>query len=185
MADASRTVHGLTDELAASLAVPMTVVRGCLECHDIVHTDATGACPEGHDRQLLVGEIVPEDPEDYPPLIGFNWGAFFAPFLWGPAHRIWVGAVFVPILAFLDSIVIQAVKRGGWMWVPAGAIVAATIAMMYWFGRTGSLQAYLRTAWGEPTARFNRGQRVWAVVSFVMFVLVIVFATVWNLRRAG
>lgn len=175
----------LTDDLAATLAVPMPVVRGCLECHDLVLVDGSGACPKGHDPKLLIGEIVTEDPDAYASLARFNWGAFFAPFLWGPAHRIWIGAIFVPILAFMDSIIVQAVRRGGWMWLTAAIIIVATIAMMAWFGRTGSLQAYLRTAWGEPVARFNRRQRVWAVISFVFFVLVIVFATVWNLQRLG
>ena len=163
----------------------MSVVRGCLGCHDLVLTDARGACPKGHDRDLLIGEIVGGDLTVYGTLPRFNWGAFFAPFLWGPAHGIWIGAIFIPILAFLDSIVVQAVRRGGWMWVTAAVIIAATLAMMAWFGRTGSLQAYLRTSWGEPTERFNRRQRIWAVGSFLMLVLVIVFATIWNLQRLG
>jgi hypothetical protein len=134
----------------------------CSHCDRIVVREPDGSCPQGHPAEAIAGKVVLVDGETPEQLPRFNLAAFALPFIWGPAHEQWVGAVFLPIWLFLDSIVASANKGGVPSAVGAVVVVAGTLGFQAFFAKRANGLAYRRVIGRTSVAEFSRRQRLWA-----------------------
>lgn len=133
----------------------------CAQCDRIVMREDDGKCPEGHPAQGVVGKIVLVDGEMPEQLPRFNLAAFLLPFIWGPAHEEWVGAVFLPIWLFLDSIVATAQKGGVPATLGAVIVVVGTLGFQAFFAKRANGVAYRRVIGRMTVAEYARRERLW------------------------
>lgn len=148
----------------------------CVYCDRIVERRSDGACPQGHPAQAVTGRIPLGDGEAVPSLPRFNLAAFLMPPIWGPAHGQWVGAVFLPIWLFMDSIIASAGRGGAATEVAAVLVVGATIAFMAFFAKRANGLAYRRVCERVSVADYVRREKLWAVASLPFAVAIIGWA---------
>lgn len=117
----------------------------------------------------------------------FNWAAFFAPWLWGPANKVWIGLASIPLAAISLAAIPSAIlllwiaTRPGLMGdYPKGSayligapilalfLALAPLAFNYWFGARASQMAW-RQLTKEGRDALGRRQRMLAPVCFVLF----------------
>lgn len=154
----------------------------CAYCDRLVERTMDGGCPvEGHGTRALTGRIVLLADEPVPVLPRFNLAAFLIPPIWGPAHGQWIGAVFLPIWLFMDSIIAQQSYGGNVTRIAAMGVVGLTVAFQVWFGLRGNGLAF-RRVWDKTTVdAFVRGQRIWAVVSVPVAAALVGWAVYFHL----
>lgn len=165
---------------------PQDTIGYCAICNSLVRRGRKAVCPNGHEAQYVQGaQMYPRD-KDIPELPRFNFGAFFMPPLWGPAHGSWVAGLVLPLWLFVDSVLQTAVfgigegaslgtkifLRGG-----AGIVVFFTLALMFWFGRRGWGLAWAweyRTGASKRTwEQFRRKELYWTIFSTLLFLATI------------
>ena len=113
-----------------------------------------------------------------------NWGAFFMPGIWGPAHGFWVSILFYPLWLFADNLIFAAYSDPE-PWKVALAVVAGVgiIAITAAFAVVSQPFAAHRAAnKGVPRDVFLKRERIWAVVSFILAVAAVAWATYYNLN---
>lgn len=110
-----------------------------------------------------------------------NLGALFMPAIWGPAHGQWITILFYPIWIFADNCIVAAVQFGGVTIFLSSLVVLGTAAATLFFARTIGQKAYLRVAHKVPLEKYLARERVWAVVSALIALVFIGFATWYNL----
>ncbi len=145
----------------------------CVLCDRIVERSAEGGCmrnPE-HPPEALTGQIVLGVGEPLPVLPRFNVAAFLVPPVWGPANGQWAGAIFLPMWLFMDSVIASASGRGGAVVGGATLVVAATIGAQAWFGKRANGLAWRRVSDRMSVDEFSKRQRLWAVASVPLFLL--------------
>lgn len=154
----------------------------CAYCDRLVERAPDGTCPvEGHGSHALTGRIVLIGDEPVPVLPRFNLAAFLIPPIWGPAHGQWIGAAFLPIWLFMDSIIAKESYGGSVTRVAAIGVVGFTLAFQVWFGSRGNGLAF-RRVWDKTTVdAFVRGQRIWAVVSVPVAAALVGWAVYFHL----
>ena len=153
----------------------------CVYCDRIVERRADGSCPKEHPAGAVSGRIPLEDGEAVPALPRFNLAAFLVPPIWGPAHGQWVGAIFLPIWLFTDSIVASA-RRGGLVTtIAAVVVVASTLAFAAFFAKRANGLAYRRVCDRMSVEEFVRRQRLWAIASVPAAAAVVGWALWFNL----
>lgn len=150
----------------------------CVECDRIVEQQPDGSCPQGHASQLVAGRIALADDEPVPSLPRFNIGAFVMPPIWGPAHEQWVGAIFLPIWLFMDSILGTANRGGVPTLVAAPTVVAVTLAFQAYFAKRANGVAFRAVCDRMSVDEFVRRERWWAVACVPAAVLLVAWA-VW------
>ena len=137
----------------------------CAYCDRIVERAEDGSCPEGHPPVAVTGKIALFDDDEVPALPRFNLAAFLIPFIWGPAHGQWVGAVFLPIWLFADSIVANAAAGGMVTRIAAVVVVAATVAFQAFFAKRANGLAFRRVCGRTSVGEFACAERLWALAS--------------------
>lgn len=149
----------------------------CVYCDRLVVRTESGTCPKGHPAEGVSGRILLTDGEETPRLPPFNVAAFALPFIWGPAHGQWTGAVFLPLWLFTDSIVRTSTRSPAGV---AGAVfaVGVTLMMAAWFGKRANGLAWRRVADTRSVPQYARIQRRWALVA-VPVALVLVAGAVY------
>jgi hypothetical protein len=135
----------------------------CVACDRIVERLPDGSCPKGHPREALKGNIALGADEPVPLLPRFNVAAFVMPPIWGPAHGQWVGAVFLPIWLFMDSIIATANSGGIPTLVAAPTVVALTLAFQAYFAKRANGVAFRAVCDRMTVAEYVRRQRWWTV----------------------
>jgi hypothetical protein len=156
----------------------------CILCDRIVERLEDGTCPKGHPADGITGRIVLIDDDPVPILPAFNWGAFLLPFLWGPAHGQWVGAVFLPIWLFADSILSSA-GRGGVPTLVAAVVVAALTLLFEWyFAKRANGLAFRRVIDTQSAEQFARSERLWAIAAIPMVIGLIAWAAWFRIAVA-
>jgi hypothetical protein len=177
LADAENTaVAPVAAGVAAALAaVPATSLDDarldvrfagyCVYCDHIIERNPDGSCPKGHPSDGVTGRIVLVDDDPVPRLPAFNWAAFLIPFIWGPAHGQWVGAIFLPIWLFVDSILASARSGGVASAVGAAVVAAGTLAFEWFFAKRANGVAFRRVIGGQTVEEFARRQRLWAMAA--------------------
>ncbi len=150
----------------------------CALCDKMVERCDDNTCPSGHPEDAVFGRIVIEADEPIPQLPGFNLGAFLVPFIWGPGHGQWVGAFFLPIWLFMDSIIRSAVDGPVALKVAAAVVVVATVAFEAHFARTANGMAWRRVHTTTTVEEFVRRERAWTWAMIPLFVLFVSWA-VW------
>ncbi len=138
----------------------------CVLCDALVERRPDGTCAADHPAQALTGRIVLEAEAPVPSLQRFNLAAFLIPPIWGPAHGIWAGAIFLPIWLFADSVIVSAVRYGerGQL-LGAALVVLATLAFEYFFARRANGVAFRRVMHKLTAEEYALRQRTWAMVA--------------------
>jgi hypothetical protein len=140
----------------------------CVYCDRIVERADDDRCPEGHPARGIAGRIVLIDDDAVPALPRFNWAAFLIPFLWGPAHGQWVGAIFLPIWLFADSIVSSARSGGAVSTVAALVVASLTLLFGWWFAKRANGLAFRRVIATQTAEEFARRQRIWSIAAVLV-----------------
>ena len=116
-----------------------------------------------------------------------NIGALLLPPIWGPAHGIWVTILYYPAWVFADNCVYAAVTTPT---VPsiimAVIVIALLIAVTVVFAILSQPMAAHRAAErGKTKSEYLATQRKWAIGCAIGGVLMIAFATYYNLAIRG
>lgn len=160
--------------------IPMRYAGYCVLCDRIVERDEAGACPEGHPSEAVTGHLVLAEDDVVPQLPRFNLAAFLIPPVWGPAHGLWAGAIFLPMWLFADSI-LRSAGRGAAGIIGGVVVVGVTLAMMWWFARRANGLAWRRVCDRVSIGEYARRERVWAMVSVPVAVLLLGMALYFDL----
>lgn len=117
-----------------------------------------------------------------------NVGALFLPPIWGPAHGMWATIVFYPLWLVADNSFYAA-------WSAPSALSIALAALVFVMLTAGTVAfaivsqpfaAHRAVAMGKTKEEYLARERVWAVVSVIVGILMIALATYYNLvLRAG
>jgi hypothetical protein len=158
--------------------LPVRFAGYCDACGCIVECTAGGDCMQGHDAKSVSGRLVLVDDDPVPRLPRFNWAAFLLPFIWGPAHELWVGLVFLPIWLFMETIVSTADKAGIPPLLGSVTVVVFTLAAQASFARRANGLAYRREIEWRGVGEYVRRERIWAAASAAVVALLVVWV-VW------
>jgi hypothetical protein len=137
----------------------------CVYCDRLVERMPDGSCPEGHPAEGVSGRIVLVDDDPVPSLPRFNIAAFVLPIIWGPANGQWVGAVFLPIWLFMDSIIATANTGGIPTQIAAPIVVVLTLSFQAFFAKRANGVAFRRVCDKLTVDQFKRQQLIWAIAS--------------------
>ena len=112
-----------------------------------------------------------------------NWGAFFMPPIWGPAHGIWVTILFYPAWLFADNIFYWAFTTPTPLSVILALLVFTTLlAITIVFAIVSQpFAAHRAESMGITREVYLRRERWWALASIAIGVVFIVLATYYNL----
>lgn len=176
--DATAAASGGPHATLADARIDVRIAGYCAYCDRIVEREPDGRCPAGHPAEGLTGRLVLIDDEPMPRLPAFNWAAFLIPFIWGPAHDQWIGAVFLPIWLFADSIIGTAGKAGAVSTLAAAVVLALTLLFQRWFAKRANGLAFRRVIGSLPAEQFIRSQRRWAIASVPVATVLLAWA-VW------
>ena len=120
-----------------------------------------------------------------------NIGALFLPPLWGCAHGLWVSIAFYPLWLVADTCFVNALAERTPLAVGLGVIVfAALTAVTFAFAIRSQPYAFNRAlSMGVSKETYLKRQKIWAVVSVLVGIGLLVAATYYNLvlnpRLAG
>ena len=167
--DVIATSGAMRRPLPGRPAVPMGARRAPQAAPPSVTTGEVGASRGAEDLRADAGTptIAPNDsgtPEAELPesIKGWNWGALFLPFIWGPFNRVWISLV-VPIVLFVPYM----------PW--ALALLVYGPGAMY-VGMRGNELAWRARKW-KSVEHFKMVQGLWAkwgTIGFVVFVASVV-----------
>ena len=114
----------------------------------------------------LTDEQIAEEEAFLAGLPKINWGAFFMPGIWGPAHGFWVSILFYPLWIFIDYLIYGAYSNPQ-PWTIAFAVLSsiALLVITYFFAKVSQPFAAHRAAdRGISREQYLRRERIWAVV---------------------
>ena len=92
---------------------------------------------------------------------GWNWGAFFVPGVWCLTNHVWIG-----LISWTDFSIVTTVFTFGMTW-PIMAIV---------LGVKGNEWAWKSRRW-RSVKEFKRHQRLWTIVGFFIFIMLLILIT--------
>ena len=116
------------------------------------------------------------------PLI--NVGALFMPGIWGPAHGFWACILFYPLYLLADNLFYGAYETGE-PWTIALAVFGGVLLVVLHvaFARLGvPLSAHKAENSGVSRETYLKRERIWAVVSIVLAIAAVAWATYFNLN---
>lgn len=113
----------------------------------------------------------------------FNIAALCLPPIWGPAQGLWITILWYPAWMMADNCFYTAIFSPSTLSVIVGVLVfvllvAATFAFAYF---TQPYAAHRAIGKGKTKEEFQKNQRIWAIASVIAGVLMIAFATYYNL----
>ena len=117
-----------------------------------------------------------------------NIGALFLPPVWGAAHGFWVLLLFYPLWLVADNLFFAAYTERTFFSIAIALVVFVSLLLgTIAFSLIGQpLAAHRAAAQGLDKPTYLRRQKVWAVVSVVVGLIMIAAATYYNLfLRAG
>ena len=154
----------------------------CVYCDVLVERRPDGTCAADHPAEAIAGRIVLAWDEPVPTLPRFNLAALLIPPVWGPAHGMWVGAIFLPIWLFADSVIVSAARLGGvGQWIGAAIVLLATLGFEYFFARRANGVAFRRVMHKMTAEEFARRQRTWGYVAIPAAAVLIGWAVYFDL----
>ena len=131
----------------------------------------------------LTDEQIAEEEKFMKGLPRVNIGALIMPGIWGPAHGFWVCILFYPLYVFLDYVIYGAYANPE-PWTIALAIVSsvAFIVISIAFSLVSQpIAAHRADEKGVSREQYLRRERIWAVVSIVLAIVALAWATYYNL----
>lgn len=165
--------------------IDVRVAGYCAWCDRIVERADDGSCPKGHPAETIAGRVVLGPREPVPVLRRFNIAAFLIPPIWGPAHGQWVGAVFLPMWLFVDSIIGTAGAGGAATRGAAAVVVVLTLAFEAFFALRANGLAWRRVAGTVTVADYAKRQRLWALASVPVSAAMIAWAVWYHVAHVG
>ena len=134
-------------------------------------------------RAALTDEQIAEEEKFLEGLFPVNIGALFMPGIWGPAHGFWACILFYPLYLFADNLFYNAwVSKEPWM--VALAVIAGIVLLVVHigFGRVSQpLAAHKADNAGVSRATYIKRERIWAVISIVLAIAALAWATYFNI----
>ena len=132
----------------------------------------------------LTDEQIAEEEKFLKGLPRVNLGALLMPGIWGPAHGMWVAILFYPLWVFVDNIIFNAYLNPEPIAIALAVIVGvAMIAFSVAFAIVSQpFAAHRAENRGVSRETYLKRQRIWAIVSFVLAVIAIAWATYYNLE---
>lgn len=113
-----------------------------------------------------------------------NLGALFMPPVWGPVHGFWATILYYPGLLLADNLIYAAWQDPTPLAVVLAVLVAVIIVVVTVMFAIVSqpIAAHRAEAAGVSRAQYLKRQRVWAVASFVILLVMVGLATYYNLE---
>ncbi len=113
-----------------------------------------------------------------------NLGALFMPPVWGPVHGFWATILYYPAMLFADNLIYYAWREPTVLSVVLAVLIAVImIAVTIAFAIVSQpIAAHRAEDKGVSRERYLKRQRIWAVVSFVILVVMVGLATFYNLE---
>ena len=173
------------EPLEANVDVPrarpgMRLVGYCRACRCFVELGKSLTDSYGHGRHDMA--IVMELPVDKPiyHIPQFNWGAFLMPPIWGAGHGQVFAVVVYPMWLMVDNLLWAAIHGRASMALALLAL-AGTLAFMFFYARTANYVGYMRALTSKSPDEYCAVERRWTVVCAVIALLMVAFATWYNL----
>lgn len=132
----------------------------------------------------LTDDEIAKEEEFLKGLPPINIGALFMPGIWGPAHGFWACILFYPLYLFADSLFYSAYTSSE-TWAMVLAIIAGVVlaALHIAFARVSQpLAAHRAESKGVSRETYLKRERIWAVVSIVLAIAALAWATYYNLN---
>ena len=132
----------------------------------------------------LTDEQIAEEEKWLEGLPRMNWGAFFMPGIWGPAHGFWAAILFYPLWLIADNLAFSAYVNPAPQAIALAAIAqAATVGVTVAFSLVCQpFAAHRAEAKGVSRETYLKRERIWAVVCALLAVAAVIWATYYNLN---
>lgn len=132
----------------------------------------------------LTDEQIAEEEKFLKGLPRVNLGALFLAPVWGPAHGMWAAFLFFVAWLFVDNVIYAATVEPTVLNVVLAVLMTVALVggTLVFAIVSQPFAAHRAEAMGESRADYLRRQRIWAVVSFVVAVIVVVLASYYNLE---
>ena len=113
-----------------------------------------------------------------------NWGAFFMPGIWGPAHGFWVSILFYPLWLLVDHLIFSAYATPEpWkVALAVAAIIAITGITVAFAIASQPFAAHRAEAKGVSREKYLKRERIWTVISLVLAIAALAWATYYNIN---
>ncbi len=112
-----------------------------------------------------------------------NIGALFLPPIWGPAHGLWITIAFYPLWIVADTCFVNAFAERTPLAMGLGVVVLTALTVLTFafsvLSQKYALQRALSMGVSKPT--YLKRQRIWAVASVFVGIVMIAAATYYNL----
>ena len=177
--DGAARVGGLDDA-----RIDLRFAGYCVMCDRIVVRAFDGSCPAGHPAEAIAGRLLLGEGDPVPALPAFNLAAFLIPPIWGPAHGQWVGAIFLPMWLFVDSIIGSAGTGGMATRIASYLVIATTLAFQAFFAKRANGLVWRRIADSTTVAEFAKRELIWAIASVPVAAAVIGWAVWFHMTHA-
>ena len=135
----------------------------------------------------LTDEQIAQEEEFLKGLPPINIGALFMPGIWGPAHGYWACILFYPLYLFADNLFYSAyMMREAWVIALAVIVGVLLLAVHVGFARVSQpLSAHKADNKGVSRQAYLKRERIWAVVSVILAIAALAWATYYNLNIRG
>lgn len=132
----------------------------------------------------LTDEQIAQEEKFLKGLPRVNLGALFLAPVWGPAHGMWAAFLFFVAWLFVDNVIYAATVEPTVLNVILAVLMTVALVggTLVFAIVSQPFAAHRAEAMGESRADYLRRQRIWAVVSFVVAVIVVVLASYYNLE---
>ncbi len=131
----------------------------------------------------LTDQEIAEEEKFLKGLPRVNIGALLMPGIWGPAHGFWVCILFYPLYLFADNLFYSA-YTGGAAWVVVLAVIVGVLLLGLHIAFSlisGPISAHRADDKGVSRETYLKRERIWAVVSAVLAIVALAWATYYNL----
>lgn len=131
----------------------------------------------------LTDEQIAREDEFLEGIPRINIGALFLPPIWGPAHGIWLTILYYPAWVFADNCIFSAYSFQTLPTILAALVVVVVLAVItVVFAIVSQPMAAHRAAErGKTKEEYLSAQRKWAIGCVIGGLVMIAFATYYNL----
>ena len=132
----------------------------------------------------LTDEQIAEEEKFLKGLPRVNLGALFLAPVWGPAHGMWAAFLFFVAWLFVYNVIYAATVEPTVLNVVLAVLMTVALVggTLVFAIVSQPFAAHRAEAMGESRADYLRRQRVWAVVSIIVAVVVVALASYYNLE---
>ena len=134
-------------------------------------------------RPTLTDKQIAQEEEFLEGISRFDLAALLGAPIWGPVNGFWSCILFYPLWLLADNFFVGMVQNPSVLFVVLGVVVAAILVTAH----VAFMLVSVPIAWhraadkGVTKDQFKKRQRIWAVVSVVLALVVVVLATYYHL----